>query len=685
MRSKGLSALLRRSRGPAAGPPVRRTRTSRFPNVGGTRAFTAVAFLAVFTYGVGLRAWDLGSDPFWVDEAESCINALTIHTHGVPVDHYLGLPIYENVYTRPWPENPEYEFRDTSYSHKGLAIYHGWLPLYSISASFAAAGIGPDTDETFRGVKFTPGELRRRTVAGRLPSVFFGAAFLVCAFIAGRLLYGADAGWAALLTAAVCKPAVDFGRQARYYSPTLAVTTFVCLAVWLMYRHGRWRDFLLGAVAFALLFHAHVLSFVIACAACGLLIPGMFRHERAAGKMLVTGAVVAAAVFPWVIFTGFLGASTDIPKARELLSFPDDWLAYPRRHYLFSALTALALVWLLAVRLFRRKLPEEWVRPFLDHRTAFLWLAAWVVLGYLAFLLFIPSASYFYRRMTLTVMGPGLLFMAMLFTAAGRTVVGRRWSGLVGAALFIAALGAFGKVRWRPEPGFPELAPTWEVVEHLRARPIPPGTKVYATPNDHLTLTFYTGMPVGAVAPVRKSFLDTYPGRVLILEAPRYDWLSVDEIIDVAWSHGFAVLRADAVALEPVTRFWLAREDVGRDVPDTHPPLEPLPPVYEALLAYQRWKTQRGVENSFSAEGNPIFKGYHGTHYGHWWQTFFYRFVGPEGRTGPNLNYANRVKTARADVLPLGWVFYDCPPLNAAPTPPVSPPSPAPPPRPAGQ
>src|SRR5260370_37239274 len=84
----------------------------------------------VLVYGLLLRSWDLGSRPYWVDEAETGINALTILKHGLPVDHYLGLPIYENTLSRTWPESREYAFKDSSYSDRRLAIFHGWLPLY---------------------------------------------------------------------------------------------------------------------------------------------------------------------------------------------------------------------------------------------------------------------------------------------------------------------------------------------------------------------------------------------------------------------------------------------------------------------------------------------------------------------------------------------------------------------------
>jgi hypothetical protein len=107
----------------------------RFPNT--PAEWLALVFL--LAYGLLLRAWDLGGKPFRVDEAESSINALTILRHGVPVGHYLGLPIYENTLTRPWPESDEYEFKDTSYSDSGLAVYHGRVPLYGLAAAYGLA------------------------------------------------------------------------------------------------------------------------------------------------------------------------------------------------------------------------------------------------------------------------------------------------------------------------------------------------------------------------------------------------------------------------------------------------------------------------------------------------------------------------------------------------------------------
>src|SRR5438093_5779535 len=72
--------------------------------------------------GILLRSWNLGSPVLFHDEAESAINALTILEHGAPTDRYLDPPVYENTLTQPWPDSVEYEFKDTSYSNRGLAM-----------------------------------------------------------------------------------------------------------------------------------------------------------------------------------------------------------------------------------------------------------------------------------------------------------------------------------------------------------------------------------------------------------------------------------------------------------------------------------------------------------------------------------------------------------------------------------
>src|SRR5205823_1428154 len=69
--------------------------------------------------------------------------------------------------------------------------------------------------------------------------------------------------------------------------------------------------------------------------------------------------------------------------------------------------------------------------------------------------------------------------------------------------------------------------------------PLAPGAKIYCTPNDHLVISYYTGLPIGSVAAVRKSFLDTYPGQVVVIETgPRYEFADWEDVQQIATADG---------------------------------------------------------------------------------------------------------------------------------------------------
>src|SRR5437763_13779765 len=203
--------------------------------MGWSRARGPIIFALILLLGLWLRGSELAKTPPAGDEAESALNALTILESGVPRGEYLGIPIYENVLTEPWPGNAEYEFRASSYSDRGVSIYHGWLPLYSMAASFKAFGVAPDepTSGQLR-VRHDDDAIRRRVVAARAPSLVFGAAFMIFLFLAGYEMGGGgfDAAWAAMLVGAIGRPFVYMGREARYHAATMALSTACCWAIW---------------------------------------------------------------------------------------------------------------------------------------------------------------------------------------------------------------------------------------------------------------------------------------------------------------------------------------------------------------------------------------------------------------------------------------------------------------------
>jgi MFS family permease len=626
------------------------------------RVYLAVALILIM--GMALRVRDLTSC-INGDEGESALNALTILQTGLPRGEYLGLPIYENSLIEPWPEHPEYEFRDSSYSAKGLAIYHGWLPLYAMAGSMKAFGVTADAPAEDLLVRHSDAEIRTRVIAARLPSLVFSATFLLLLFLAGREMFGADAGLAALTAGAIGLPLVSMGYEARYYSATMALTTACCWGIWRMYKYGRWVDYLVIAGLLTLLFYTHLLAFFITggvfAAAAGSAMRRYGRDQLIKGA--VAGAAVAVVVAPWLLLSGFLSQRAHLPPARDFLSFPADLFYYPIKRAPFLLFPLAGVIWLAIVLLFHHRLPRAATRPLERHHRQIVFLLAWIGFGLLAFTLLIPAASYFYKRMTLAVIGPGIVWGAIILAAAARSIH-RRYSLIIAPALF-AAIVVAGDMAYVPWSRTPPPTRAYDAIARLRQLELQPDTKIYCTPNDQLALVYLTGLPVQSIAPVRKGFLDRYAGPVLIIDsAYPFEPLLPRKIAEIARRQGESLSNQQAQQLRmPITAQLTRNVLVERGVQVELSEPVTLPPIAQDVGRIQR-EQNAGQLRKFARDGcnNPMVRSFPLRDWGDWWPVFFYRFVDPAARMGENLNYGQRIKTARAEVLPNAWVFYYCPP-----------------------
>ncbi|TSA36940.1 MAG: hypothetical protein D4R65_01970 [Verrucomicrobiaceae bacterium] len=637
---------------PAATPPIHALLKKR----GATLAVAALIGL-----GIWIRVDWMNRNSLWCDEAESSINALTILDRGLPLNEYLGIPVYENTLTEPWVGHPEYEFRDSSYSPIGLAVYHGWLPLYSIAASQALFGLRPDHPETPPRVLHGAGEIALRTVAPRAPAVVFATLCMLLTFLLARKLGGSPAGFAALVLTAFNARTVEFGYQARYYSATLLMTVFAAWCLLWTVRRGRWRDFLLLGLAEALLFHTHQFSAMVFAIAAAFTAPAIVRQKSWFLKSLAGGMVAVALILPWIWFSGFLHTASSVPKAYKLFSSLADWLAYT-----FERPDQLVLLGILITLLVLGKWRPGWlpnrIRAAIEsHGQIYLLLLCWLAAGYVAFHLVVPAASFFFERLSLVLWTPYVLLIS-LFAAD----LLRGFSPRAAAFLAVAGITGFLGVRGRlallqgPSLGSKRDAMAM-VIEALENVPPEKGTRFYATPNEHLTLTYYTGLPVQSIAPVRRSFFDTYPGPLVYVES-QMEWMFPDETdVRLAASKAGADSTPDGLADlgADVWRSLASQELAAQGLPA--PTLKPLPdflnPIekqtHERLLQFRE-------EFTSSMKALPIFRGIPATRMRDFWLGFFYRFVSPENRIGPNLNIFFRLKSAKIELLPYAntIIFY---------------------------
>jgi hypothetical protein len=205
------------------------------------------------------------------------------------------------------------------------------------------------------------------------------------------------------------------------------------------------------------------------------------------------------------------------------------------------------------------------------------------------------------------------------------------------------------------------------MTEDLRQLDLQPGTRIYAAPNYHLILSFYTGMPVQSIAPIRKSFLNHYLGAILIIDA-----VDISKSLSRSQIQQAAARAGKSLSDSEISQWYLRlsslvhREELSQAVAAVVPPLEEIPPYLQALV---RWLRQQRIEQQTedmeTYGGNPaIFRGFTIRDAVSYWQVLFYRFVDPSSRSGAHANYAERLRSARAVVFPSGWLMYVCSPLR---------------------
>ncbi len=625
-----------------------------------------ILLAGVILLGTLFRALYLASPALWVDEAESAINGLSVLREGVPVGEYLGKPVFENTLIRVNETDPEYAFDDASYNRDGLAIYHGWLPLYAIAASQWLFSIEPG-QEPLQGPR-SLADMRWRTAAARLPAVLFSALFLWMIFVLARSAFGEAAAWTTLVAAAFSHSLVWLGHQARYYSLTLLLIATVLFLLMRLARQGRTRDYLIALPVYVLLFYTHLLSFFVAVLSFAVLLPWLIRHRYWLAHLLgfVLGGLLLTV--PWLVHVDYLGYLGEIPRAWSLLALPEDLFVYPALKadlmalYILGALI-FAGVWRLGhVR--HRQDRLDWILP------VYL-LVAWSLIAYFSYLILIPAPSFFFNRVSLVLLVPGTVLVAAVFAYPAQRLLGGYALGLA-PLLCLIFLVAVDRVRWHA-PADIEDADTYAPVNQLAALGLSDSARYYAPPNDQLPLSYYSNIAFQSIAPIRKAFLDSWPGEIVFVERsetmPYAKVISPAMLMSAAAYAGASLSEADAEGLSRRLASRPERERAAAEGLTVVPPLQRVPDYANPLIAvYKVLLYEETVQWLRKEVSTPIRSGFELRNVTDWWQAFFYRFVDPESRRGKGASYYQRLCGAEVHVEPGSYwkVTVSRQPVNAS-------------------
>lgn len=618
-----------------------------------SRAATVWLLVGVVLMAVGLRGYRLGSPYLWVDEAESALNALTIVAGGVPGNAYMGQPLFENTMLRPWPGHPEYEFRDLSYSDRGLAVYHSWIPLYAMAAAFRLAGV---TSESARQGppprNASQAELEYWTVVPRLPALLFSAIFVAAAWGLGQALLGQPAAMAFAFAAATANFFVYAGRQARYYSAALAFDALAGLFVWRACRRGRVIDHVLAGLSIGLLFHVHSVSAVTMGAVYVACLPVARRQPRLWMRVLGASAAGAVLVLPWAIWSGLLDQAVRQPMARDHIDWKTLLWTLPSDNPMVVATLVVGVAWCTtAIR--RPDTSNRWMRLMPELASPAYFAGVWLLLSYVMFVLLMPAASFAPFRLRLLMSVPSMLILVLIVTAICRAVRPHwRWLPAVGiCALLVVTRQLPPRGPSWSDPLFPDF------IANMRSWTLRDG-RIYASPNDHLTLTYYSGVPVQSVGAVRRSWLDAYRGDLVIIEAAWFDTPSPQAVQAATRANGMTLFESQAAdeARAATMRTTMRRlQELGGRPSAISTGYTPALERDLSDLVREATRVHLTTNNQGTLLTRRTIADWRDFRY-----AFFHWFVDPEARAGAGLNYRACLERARAAIHPSGFIVLDC-------------------------
>jgi hypothetical protein len=322
-------------------------------------------------------------------------------------------------------------------------------------------------------------------------------------------------------------------------------------------------------------------------------------------------------------------------------------------------MAAFALAWAL-----RGRLPARLSAPLAAAGLPVLFLCLWSLIVFFGYQALIPAASSSQSRLTCMLLAGGMLLCGVGAAGAARVLFPAHSAAAALAGTLIAMLGTGNAFHWQRR-NLPEAERAFQMVDYLRGLDLAPGTKLYSWPNQHFCLTFLTGLPVQSVAPVRAEFFDRHDGDVVILETvPRVPQPPPERVQALARAAGAELSEAEALAWAPRLRKLMIQAQVVPLVTEFVIVDEEPAPAWAAAIVPELLAEgeQPGPADINFAHDNPaMFKGLPPLPMDEFWPAFFYRFVGIEGRRGAGLNYAARMRAARAELLPCNWLAVLCP------------------------
>ncbi|MFH0829376.1 MAG: glycosyltransferase family 39 protein [Candidatus Kerfeldbacteria bacterium] len=442
--------------------------------------------IVAIAVGMGLRIAAGGTRLLWNDEAETTINSLQILDHGYPSSTYKGKALYENAVYIP-SDDPKYAYESTNYYGTKFERNKGWLTYYYQAPFLKLFGFS--------------------TTSARLPFVLLSGVTILLIFVLGRKLFTPMAGAIAASLYAINYFSIWYEMQARYYS---LLATLAVLFLYSSYRSvtdGKWRSYLLALLSLVLLFYTHLVAFIAAALffVCAHTFKARTIRSVVSTKIAVTVVGIAITVIPWILVVRLW----EVPKSFSDYSLVMYW----------SIILVLIGAGIVAVLRYTRNLIEYSFSRF----TAVNYLLLYCVVVTVLKPFLTPDESFGAR--TFIELNP-------IFCILGGTLVtqfmDRQWrqraSALLFPCIFLVCTFAFFNVGMtRTAPVSVDAGWVRSSIAALDRMSVSATTPVFVS-FQQFPFMLYSDYNIDLVWPIRTSYLDSYPNRLIMILDHRMLW-----------------------------------------------------------------------------------------------------------------------------------------------------------------
>ncbi|HCJ52294.1 MAG: hypothetical protein A2898_05465 [Candidatus Kerfeldbacteria bacterium RIFCSPLOWO2_01_FULL_48_11] len=442
------------------------------------RHWILITVCVLLLVGVGIRMFVGAERYLWQDEAETVINSLQVLEDGYPHGRFEGKPLFENTSTIP-SNDPKYAYESTNYYGGTFERNKGWL-TYGYQALFLQ--------------HFGFSEKSARWPFAAL-FAFSGLAI----FYMGKKFFSIPVGVLALGVYAVNYGSILFEHQSRYYALVIMLTLFGLITMYRALTTRSWTWYMLTALILILQFHT---SIVAALATTFFFIFMHLTYRRSFRSttylpLFTVLLLMMLAALPWMLMVKFGTVFTLYPDAGH---FRVLWVV------LMMVLTG-------AVVVVRRLFPKYFfweLNPF----ERYLWTFVAVVI--IVKPLIAPTESIAARLFIELTPIVTLLIARSVYSLFQRAKKQRYHLMHQVSQIAVMVVVFFVLNIYFGNHGVTRTDWIEESITYLSEHPIENGAPLFVS-YQYFPFALYTGYNVDPIWPIRKSYIDTYPGTLYFL------------------------------------------------------------------------------------------------------------------------------------------------------------------------